>query len=223
MFNLPKRTGPTEHDWGTSIEPLVSQEDIQLDGRTLTLHATVKSDRVDAYKSACVACKALSFEHDSFDVVCRDEITVQSVGEYSVVITKFRQNNFELKPITITPSPLWMYNLDKFNLQRDFGIYISKSNNLLDTAKRIDVSTTEFYTRANHRGTRDITLNCSMLGSNFADLYKKITQFQSVMMQPGIRILDVRNIPLNVYFKDGMTVDVVSDQLALFSLKATCV
>ena len=59
FFDLPKRTGKTEYDWGTSIEPFVMEEDIRLDGRTLTFNVVMKKDKVDTYKAACVLCKVL--------------------------------------------------------------------------------------------------------------------------------------------------------------------
>ena len=223
MLDLPKRIGETLHDWGTSIEPFVSEEDIELDGRTLTLHVAMKSDRIDAFKAACLACKTLSYEYDSFDVVCRDTIIANPVGEYHIVIVRFWQNDFSLQPITIIPSLSGVHRLDNFDFQRDFGIYIARSSNLSNTASRIEVDTTEFYTRTNYRGLHDITLNCAMRGSSFADLHRKMQQFHSVLMQPGIRTLTLGNKSLDVYFKHGITVNVISEQIASFILRATCI
>lgn len=46
VFDLPKRKGTTEYNWGTSIEPFVDAEDIELDGRTLVLSLVVRSENV---------------------------------------------------------------------------------------------------------------------------------------------------------------------------------
>ncbi|MDR0207347.1 MAG: hypothetical protein LBI45_08855 [Bacteroidales bacterium] len=222
MLDLPKRISSAEHDWGTSIEPFVQTEDIQLDGRTLTLYAVVKSEKVNAFKSACVACKVLSFDYDSFNVACRDEIEVIPVNQYDIVKAKFWQNNFMLKPITVTPSVQGEYMLDNFNLNKDFRIVIEKSNSPANTAKRIEVATTEFYIRTNYRGTRETTLNCAMLGSGFADLYNKMNQFQAVLMQAGTRTLKIKNNVFNLYFKDGITVNIAGEKVLSFTLKAVC-
>ena len=223
MFDLPKRIGSTEHNWGTYIEPFVQAEDIQLDGRTLTLYAAMRQSKVDAFKLACIACKTLSFDYDSFSVVCKDEIEVTPIGVYDSVKVKFWQNNFVLKPITITPTASGTSMIDNFNLSRDFGIYIGRIANIGNTAKRIDVNTTEFYTWTYYRGTREITLQCSMLGSSVADMYNKMNQFQSVLMKPGMRTLKVRNNELSVYFKDGITVNTVAKNILSFTLKAICI
>lgn len=222
MLDLPKRIGKTEHDWGTSIEPFVQAQDIEFDGRTLTLVAVMKPDKVESFKAACITCRTLSFDHDYFDVVCRDEIEVNEVGAYRIVIAKFWQNDFTLKPITLFPSGSGVYMIDGFDLNKDFGIYISQSNSLSNTAKRIDVGTTEFYTRTNHRGTREITLRCSMLGYSFSDVYHKMNQFHTVLMQPGLRQLSLRNFTANVYFKDGITVNVITPIVLRFNLKGIC-
>lgn len=46
VFDLPKRKGITEYNWGTGIEPFVDAEDIELDGRTLLLSLVVRSENV---------------------------------------------------------------------------------------------------------------------------------------------------------------------------------
>lgn len=223
MLDLPKRIGSTEYNWGTSIEPFVQSEDIQLDGRALTLHVAIRRDKVEAFKLACVACKTLSFDYDSFSVVCKDEIEVTPVGVYDSVKVKFWQNDFVLKPITIAPTALGASMIDNFNLSKDFGIHIARITNITNEAQKIDVNTTEFYIRTDYRGTREITLSCSMLGSSFADMYNKMNQFQSVLIKPGIRILTVRNNEFNVYFKDGITVSIAAKNILSFVLKAICI
>lgn len=223
FFDLPKRIGKTEYDWGTSIEPFVMEEDIRFDGRTLTLNAVMKKDKLEAFKTACVSCEKLSIESNVFDVVCKDEIQVREVDSYAIVIVKFRQYDFQLQPITITPGVAGVNGIDSYSFYKDFGISISKSNNLSNTAKRIDVNTTEFYKLTEFRNTRNIEFQCSMIGTTFADVYNKINQFQSVIMSPGIRLLSIGNNLFNVYFKDGFTAQAISENILKFNLKATVV
>ena len=219
MLDLPKRIGKTEHDWGTTVEPFVQSSDIQLDGRLLTLHVVVKAENLDAFKNACIACKVLSTTYDSYDVVCRDEIKVRELGQYLFVQVDFWQNKYSLKPITIIPSISGLFRLDGFDLKRDFGISIAQSNNLLNTAKRIDVGTTEFYEKTNYRGLREISLRCSMIGNSFADVHNKMNQFQSLIMAPGMRTLATPKKILSLYFKDGIVVNIVRPNILQFTLK----
>jgi len=223
ILDLPKRLGKTEHDWGTTIEPFVQDQDIELDGRMLTLHAVMEPGDLEAFKSACISCKVISTEYDSYNVVCKDEIMVHNVGNYLFTQVDFWQNDFVLKPITIIPSGSGLFRLDDFDLRNDFGIIIAQSNNILNTAKRIEVGTTEFYEKTNYRGLREINLRCSMIGNSFADVYDKISQFEAVMMSSGMHVLTLQNKAFNVYFKDGLTVDVVLNNILKFTIKAISV
>lgn len=223
FFDLPKRLGKTEYDWGTSIEPFVMREDIQLDGRTFTLNAVMKKDKLEAFKYACVACKILSMGKVAFDVVCKDEIQVTEIDDYAIAIVKFWQYDFQLHPVAITPIGAGLYGIDNYSLNKDFGIHIAKSNNLSNTAKRIDVKTTEFYKLTQYRNTRSIEIQCSMMGSSFLDVQNKMNQFHSVLMSPGIRVLTIRNKSFNVYFKDGLECNAINDALIQFALRATIV
>lgn len=223
FFDLPKRLGKTEYDWGTTIEPFVVAEDIRLDGRTLTLNAVMKKDKLEAFKAACVACKILSMSNDSFDVVCKDEIQVTRIDDYAIVIVKFWQYDFQLQPITIAPSGSGFYGIDNYSLNKDFGISIAKSNDLSNIAKRIDINTTEFYKLTQYRNARSIELQCSMMGSSFTDVQNKMNRFQSVLMAPGMRVLTIKNNLFKVYFKDGFVVEVISENILKFNLKATVV
>jgi len=221
ILDLPKRIGATEYNWGTSIEPFVDAEDIELDGRTLTLNVAIRKIDLDAFKSACVACRELSFDYDTFQVIQKDEIKVDIVGDYCRVSVPFWQNKVVLPEITIIPSETGGYRIDNFNLTKDFGIHVSQSGNILNTASRIDVQTTEFYERTNFRGLRKIDLSCSIVGNSFADVYDKINQFNSLLISPGIHTLKLRNNEYNVYFKDGLTANIIAENIINFTLRAT--
>jgi len=203
IFDLPKRVGKTEHNWGTSIEPFVNEKDIELDGRSLTLHAAVNSAGLDSFIQACMACEELGFDYDVIGVVCKDEIQVRKINSWFVVTVPFWQDVYEVGSLDINPSASGLFRLDDFDLRRDFGVYVSESNNLFNTAKRIDIPTTEFYTRANYRASRDITLRCSMMRQSFAGVYQSMKRFHSLLMAPGMRTLATPNKTLEVYFKSG--------------------
>lgn len=232
ILDLPKRLGKTEHDWGTSIEPFVHEMDIALDGRTLTLHVAILPSNLENFKSACIASKTIAFKYiyeidefeqeileDEFDVVCKDEIKVRKAGKYLLVQVDFWQNEFIQQPIEVVPSFSGVFRLDNYDLRKDFGISVSQNNGHLNTAKRIDVKTTEFYERTNYRGQREVSFNCSMIGRNFADIYYKMNQLQSILMAPGLRKMTYQNITFDVYFKDGIKVNVINERILTFVLK----
>lgn len=221
ILDLPKRIGKTEHDWGTSIEPFVQTEDIELDGRTLTLNVSIRKNNLDAFKAACVACRELSFDYDTFQVIQEDEIKVDVVGDYCRVSVPFWQNEIVLPEITIIPSGTGGYRVDNFSLTKDFGTHVGQSGNILNTAGRIDVQTTELYERTNFRGLRKIDLSCSIVGNSFADVYDKMSQFHSLLISPGIHTLKLRNNEYNVYFKDGLTANIIDENIVKFTLRAT--
>jgi len=221
IFDLPKRIGSTEHNWGTSIEPFVEKEDIELDGRALTLHAVVSSEGLDNFIQSCISCEQLSIDYDSFDVVCKDEIQVRKVDSRYVVAVTFWQDVYEVGSLDINPSASGSFRLDNYDLRRDFGVYVSESSNLFNTAKRIDIPTTELYERTNYRASRDITLRCSMMGHSLSGVYSNMKRFHALLMAPGMRTLTTPNKTLEVYFKNGMSVRAATHNILQFNITAT--
>lgn len=222
-FDLPRRVGTTEHNWGTSIEPFVDEEDIELDGRNLVLHVSIKKDLLQAFLDACVDCTEIGTPYDTFEVVCKDEIKVDTFDDWCRVSVPFYQNEFRLKTLSRTPSGGGPFLLDGYSMVVDFKTNISAINGIRDTARRIEVQTTEFYDRTSFRSTRSIDLAGAITGYNIADFYDNVTQLQVLMMLPGLRELSLRNNDFFVYFKDGMTVEMVSDNIAIFKMKATVI
>lgn len=223
MLDLPNRLGITEYNWGTSIEPFVDEEDIELNGRTLTLSVAIKKTNLDAFKSACVSCKELSFDYDTFRVIQKDEIKVEEIRDYCKVSVPFWQNEVELKTVDIIPSGHGIAMIDNYNLARDLNMYIGKSIDILNASNRINIETTEFYTKTQYRGGWNIELQCSITGHSFEDIYHKINQLQAILMLPGMRSLYIRNNYFDVYFKDGMTVQTPTEKIAKFILKARAI
>lgn len=224
IFDLPKRIGKTEHNWGTSIEPFVDEKDIEMDGRTLTLHVGVKHENLGPFIQACVACEKLSIDYDVFDVVCKDEIQVRAIGSqqyFDLVTVPFWQDKYRVGSLDINPSASGAFRLDEFDLNRDLGVYVSESGNLFNMAKRIDIPTTELYERTNYRASRDITLRCSMMGHTFAGVYNNMKRFHSLLMAPGMRTLTTPNKTLEVYFKSGMVVKAIKSNILQFNITAT--
>lgn len=156
-------------------------------------------------------------------VLCRDEIKVNYVDDYAIVSVPFWQYQVTYNPVTILPSNTGEVRIDGYDLAKDFGIYIARSSDLDSVAKRIEVQTTEMYSRTNFRATRSIDINCTIKVSNTTDLFYKMNEFQAMLMKPGMREFKIRDNNYYVYFKDGMRVEVVANNIAKFNLKATVV
>lgn len=226
VFDLPKRKGTTEYNWGTSIEPFVDAEDIELDGRTLILSLVVRSKnlkfQLSKLRSACITCRHLSTEFGDFDVICKDEITVEEYISLNmaVVQVKFWQQDYIPAEIKIKPSGGSNYVMDGYSLNTDFGIYVSSRSGTESVGKRIEIATTLPYSQNKYREPSIVTLKCSMLGTDLKDLYSKMGQFCAICIRPGLRSLGLRdNENMNLYFKDGITVKVRLDTLLIFDLK----
>lgn len=228
FMSLPKRTGTTEYDWGTSIEPFVSQEDIILDGRTLTLYAVVKGasnlemiGKLQTLFAACVSCKTLCTDYDTFKVLQKDEIKVTTYKNpyLALVEIPFWEPDYIKKEVTITASGTGEYRLDGYDLNKDFGLYIASDNELYNEAGRIDVETTLTYRNTSFRSAMDKTITCYLWGGSLKDMYNRICQFESVCIAPGTRILRVGNVSHEIYFKSGIDTKVISDKALSISLK----
>ena len=129
VFDLPKRKGITEYNWGTGIEPFVDAEDIELDGRTLLLSLVVRSENVksqlDKLKKACISCRRLSTRFGSFNVICKDEISVEEYVTLNMAIVqvKFWQQSYIPAEIDINPSGGNNYVMDGYSLSADLCIF----------------------------------------------------------------------------------------------------
>lgn len=229
VFDLPKRKGATEYNWGNSVEPFVDKEDIELEGRTLTLKVCMKGkspadylSKLDAYKAACIVCRKLWTEFGEFDVVVKDAIEVEEYAScnMAIITTKFWHENVLLPELTTNPSGYGNELLDNYCLSRDFGIYIASRKADKNVAKRIEINTTLPYTRTQYREALSVTFHCSMIGNDLRSLYTKMMQFQALCVRPGVHVLTLPgNDDSTLYFKDGITVKARLDTLLTFDLK----
>lgn len=230
IFDLPKRKGTTEYNWQNCIEPYVDADDIELDGRILTLSMCVKAtdykSKLGALKTACISCRKLWTEFGEFEVILKDEISIEEYISLNMAIIriKFWQQSYLPAEITISPTGGTSYLLDEYNLQQDFGILASSRSGFENVGKRIEVSITKPYNQTIYREAHDLTLKCVMKGKHLTGLYNKMSQFHAVCIAPGIRTLRLReNEATNLYFKDGITVVARTERLLEFSLKCRVV
>lgn len=183
-------------------------------------------EKLEDYKLACISCRKLWTEFGEFDVVMKDTIAIEEYAEsfMAIVTTKFWHQFFLLPEITIIPSGGLDILLDGYNLEKDFGIYISSRSEDKSVSKRIEVNTTSPYMQTQYREPKNATFGCSMIGGNLPDLFSRMGQFHALCMKPGLRILQLSEKEIyNLYFKDGMGVKAPSNTLLKFDLKCRVV
>lgn len=226
VFDLPKRIGTTEYNWGTSIEPFVDKEDILLDGRNLILSLVLKSDnynkQLSDLKSACIECRRLGTPFGSFDVVLKDEVSIEEYIslKIAIVTVKFWQQNYIPVDITVKPTGGNSYTIDGYSLAKDFGIYVASRSGVKSLGKRIEISTTTPYQGNKYRELSDMVLKCKMHSDSIIDLHKRISEFSALCISPGIRNVNLLdNESLKVYFKDGITAKLRTPHILEFDLK----
>lgn len=229
VFNLPRRKGETEHNWGTEIEAFVDSKDIELYGRTLTLTVLVKGttyaeylERLNSFKTACIQCKVLGTVFGNFNVIQKDDITITEYpnDNIALVTLKFYEDVVVLPLLGVTSSGGSGFLIDNYNLRKDFGIGVSEIKDTRNPGKRIDVNTTATYKQTKYRDKSTITLKCWMIGSSLVDLYNKMGQFSTLCMKPGLRALTMPDgSTLDLYIKDGITVKIEHETALAFDLK----
>lgn len=229
MFDLPRRKGETERDWGTSIEAFVDAGDIEMDGRTLTLTLLVKGDtyaiylyRLNRLKAACVACKVLGTPFGGFNVIQKDDIGVTEYpwANMGIVTARFYEDTVTIPSLTLKPSGGSGILLDGFNLWRDLGIGVSEIKDCRNTGKRIEVNTTATYKRTNYRDKPTVTLSCFMRDKDLAGLYGRMGQLHALCVKSGLRVLTLEDgTRMDLYIKDGITARTGHETVLTFDLK----
>lgn len=222
MFDLPKRKGVTERNWGDRVEPFVAAGDIQLDDRTLGLKVVMTDTGNWAnFRQACLDCRELDTEWGRFRVFAADEIRVEPAGNgMQLIDIGFRQPEVELPALTLKGSGGTGYRLDDYQLEKDFGIGVSEVKGDRDVPKRIEPATTAFYPQTVYRMPATITMECTMQAENLTAIAGRMGQLQALCMAPGLRTLyfaDGRN--RQVYVKEGFKVKVRGNRVVSFSLK----
>ncbi len=215
VFSFPKRKGTTERNWLTQIEPFVDAEDLEFDGRAMTLSVWLRgdswvqyNDRLTAFKNACIACRTLATEYASFPVVLKDSVEVEEyIGHNRAFVSAtFWQETVQFPALTAQSSGGDGYRIDGFNLLTDFGIRVYKRQDNNDVGKRIETDTTEPYTLTQYRDKGTATFKCYLRGESFADIYAKMTRFHALCASSGLRTLHLPDgAELSGYVKDGFT------------------
>lgn len=229
MFNLPSRKGATEYNWGTEIEAFVEDEDIEIGGRTLTLTALVKGkndreyqERLEGFKSTCIACEVLGSDFGDFNVIQRDDIGVTEYpwNRLGVVTVKFFEERVFIPALGLSPTGGSGILLDGFNLRTDLGIGVSEIMDSRNPGKRIEVGTTSTYRQTIFREKPTITLSCFMVGKDLVEIQRKMGQLSALCVKPGKRVLTLEDgTTLDVYCKDGITARVEHATAVTFDLK----
>lgn len=223
VFDFPKRTGNTEYNWGTSIEPYVDAADICFDGRSLELSLAMYDyhKHLDEFRQLCINCRRLETDFGTFSVLVKEEINVEEINsEYALLTVRFWQQEVILPVLTITPTGGGGYGIDGFNLTKDFGIGVAAITDRSNIGKRLEAKTTLPYTQTIYRELPEVTLACTMCGSGLVELHARMLQFQSLCVAPGLHSLTNNGEPLfNFYITNGISVKPADETVLKFELK----
>lgn len=208
IFDMPGRVSPYERDWKDSdgVDAFTDSEDLYFRQRRITLECIMDAAdmmefqynlglfREEVYKQftlttplsqhTCVLkegaqVKFLTSKYQSgvtasFTLVCNEL-------NYSFGTT------FE-PDYDISNNEFW---IDYTSLSR-FGIQVKESSGNFDFPRMKDDRITRYMRESesnNKRGSRNITLSCSMIGSSIADFKSKMQAFHALLAQPGLRKL----------------------------------
>lgn len=215
VFDLPKRIGETEFNWGTEVEAYVKAEDIVTDGRKLVLKGLLKgADEADYagkladFRRACVRLRRLSCEFGEFDVLVKDAVSVEELpGCAAVVGVPMWEQTVVVPQLVVKGSGRSGVSVDEYDLERDFGVVIPDWKGRKDVGKRIEVPTTEPYRRTEFRDGGVVTLSGWMKGEDWLEVYGRIRQLQALCVRPGLRELWFPDGTVcRGYVKDGLAV-----------------
>ena len=222
MFDLPKRKGETERNWGDRIEPYTESEDLAFEGRSIGLKVVMPdADNLEEFCRACLECRLLGTELGNFRVIVKDGIQVERSGGKIVKISvNFWQDEVSFPELTLAGSGGEGYILGGYHLERDFGIQVASLKDDLDIPKRIEVNTTDHYRENCYRSSGNLTLECCLWAENLVGIAGRIGQFHALCAAPGLKLLRFPGgRQKEVYVKDGFKVKVRDEKMVEFGLK----
>ena len=222
MLDFPKRNGTTEHNWGTQIEPYVTDRDLSFEGRTLNMKLVMPDlVHLGKFSQAWMNCKMLGTEWGDFNVIAANEMTVEKIGERMGLIgISFLQASVEPPILDLAGSGGTGYRIDDWHLEHDLGIRVAAVTDDLNFPKRIDVGTSDVYTETRYRENGKLTLDCVMQSINSARMVRQMGQLHAICALPGLRQLQFPDgNKREMYVKDGFKVSMDGNCVARFSLK----
>lgn len=228
VFDLPKRTGETERNWGTEVEAFVEAGDIVTDGRKLSLKVLLKGEdeadyavKLKGFRQACVELRRLGCEFGCFDVLVKDEVCVEELsGCAATVSVPMWEQDVVIPALTVNGSGKCGVSLDGYGLEQDFGVVVQNWKGEKDVGKRIEVQTTEPYRRTEFRDRGEAVLGCWMRAADWVEAYGRIRLLQALCLRPGLRELWFPDGTVcRGYVKDGMTVKPGFGGVLSFDLK----
>lgn len=210
IFDMPRRLGDTERSWGDSVEAFLDQEDIIFDGRKISVRLLFVSQGDDSlittFSNWLIGLSSITLNTDfgNFNVVFKDEMKVTKRGAARILEIELWENEVSF----LTPSGAsggTGFRIDGYNFQ-DFGITILKTSDYLDTPKRIEVNTTEFYENSQYREPKELQIEGLIKGNSKVDFWSKLNRFYGLLAGAGTRIIQFPdNTTYHGYVKDGVS------------------
>jgi hypothetical protein len=228
LLDLPKRKGIISHDWGTVIEPFLSAQDIEFEGRNLMLSAIIKESsnanlltRLSALKTTLINnVLTLVTDISTHTVYFVDAMKTKRLDDTFVSIEIPFFEPFPVIP-TVTGSATGGtgFTIGGFNLKNDFGISITEISENMNIPKRIDVGTTDFYKFTGYREKETIQIDGILEGADLAGIKTNADKFIALMASPGSHVFAYINGNATLtYCADGVQFKEIYPKLATFSL-----
>lgn len=235
ILDLPQRVGNIERNWGTVIEPFVSEADIKHDGRKIVLNLIVSGEsdtdlvsKIENLSDSCMNGEIeLATPLGTKTVVLsgKVEISPNNFELFVIVKMNFVEQDVKFEALTKKPtSGATKYLLDGFDLIADFGIHFEDSKDLYSTPERIEIKTTDNYKVTRYRNASDIELKCTMIQPNITSAISSINQLWALLKLPGLRTyIDGWRVAHKVFCTNSVKVYFTSstdeEVIARFTLK----
>ena len=233
VFDLPKRLGTIEHEFGNETEAFVKADDIILDGRELKLNcyarAATSAELISNLQALFNECEkdgtVLTTPFGTFNVSLRNQASVSEFpkNKSAQVEIRFWQEDYVIPSQGETPNGGDGYLIDNYNLKTNFGVIMARKEDFRSLSKRKDFKYTAEETSSALRTPRDMVMQCYMVAPDLTTFKSKMDSLHALLISPDLRVLiEPNNTNHYIYVKDGLKVDKIRNMhrtIAYFNLK----
>lgn len=231
FFDMPDRVSPVIYDWGDTLQPLLDEEDIFWKSLSITVEFVYDSRITgNTYEQTMTALKAL----DEFEI----EQTFASGGN-GVFTVRVQSSQKEQTFGPLTKATVVLYNrvptftgtlpsandssssIGGYSFSQ-FGLVVSSKLNFRGLGELKQSKETTYMSdtkKSAVRGLNQLSIDCWIVGSNTADLIKKVAEFKKLLSLPDAKVLKYAGKTKNVFLSNGFKVEVHGKRAAKFNLK----
>lgn len=220
-FDMPARTGETEHNWGTETEAFTDSEDMTYGNKEISfrgiMKATSRAALLTQLANFTTLCKNTPgwFETHvgQYYTYLKGGIEVQEITSTEIILTvhflvlgePFPEylSVFPDPPTTPT-NPPGDYLLNGYHFKKDLGIIVSKSTGRMTLPPRIEIQTTAPYLKTGYPEPAEVRIECTMIANTLPELKTATWRLQLLLATPGLLVLTYPDgSTAQVYNRDG--------------------